>query len=98
MGNAGNDIPASCPSIEREFEEYFDIVDVKKELQDRGSAIFGCGMGRWSLMLQTKCKCREMMLVDFSESIFVARDAGKPSEYTVLHGRPDSVALQGSFR
>jgi len=61
------------PEHEREFREYFDIVD-PEELHDLRVCDLGCGMGRWSFILQNKCKCRELILVDFSEGIFVARD------------------------
>jgi SAM-dependent methyltransferase len=60
------------PEHEREFFEYFDIVDLH-ELKDARVCDLGCGMGRWSLLLDQKAKCRELVLVDFSEAIFVAR-------------------------
>lgn len=37
------------------------------------SCDLGCGMGRFSYMLERRCACREMILVDFSEAIFTAR-------------------------
>jgi SAM-dependent methyltransferase len=58
------------PEYQREFEEYFDIVDLD-ELVDKRVCDLGCGTGRWSYFL--KGRCRELVLLDFSEAIFVAR-------------------------
>jgi len=40
-------------------------------LQNARVCDLGCGIGRWSYFL--KNKCRQLILVDFSEAIFVAR-------------------------
>ncbi|MFH1353623.1 MAG: class I SAM-dependent methyltransferase [bacterium] len=53
-----------------EFQQYFDIVDIDS-LRGRRVCDLGCGMGRFSYFL--KDVCRELILVDFSDSIFVAR-------------------------
>ena len=53
-----------------EFEQYFDLVRMGS-LQDQSVCDLGCGIGRWSFFLQKLC--REMVLVDFSDAIFVAR-------------------------
>ncbi|MFH1957648.1 MAG: class I SAM-dependent methyltransferase [bacterium] len=53
-----------------EFQQYFDIVDVDS-LKGTRTCDLGCGMGRFSYFL--KDICRELILVDFSDSIFVAR-------------------------
>ncbi|MFP4474771.1 MAG: class I SAM-dependent methyltransferase [Desulfatibacillaceae bacterium] len=53
-----------------EFAEYFDIVDVSG-LAGKRVCDLGCGIGRWSHFLAGQC--REMVLVDFSEAVFVAR-------------------------
>jgi len=55
---------------DKEFAEYFDIVDLSS-LDGKRICDLGCGMGRWSLLL--KDRCRELILVDFSDAIFVAR-------------------------
>jgi SAM-dependent methyltransferase len=61
----------------RDFSRYFDLVDVSEFSRFRLCDL-GCGSGRWSHFL--KDQCRELVLVDFSEAIFVARrnlkDAG----------------------
>ena len=58
------------PEHEEEFGRYFDLVDLSA-LQDGRVADLGCGIGRWSHFLVGHC--REVVLVDFSEAIFVAR-------------------------
>ncbi|MCI0488597.1 MAG: class I SAM-dependent methyltransferase [Blastocatellia bacterium] len=54
----------------RDFLRYFDLVDVSGFSRFRLCDL-GCGSGRWSHFL--KDKCRELVLVDFSEAIFSAR-------------------------
>jgi SAM-dependent methyltransferase len=53
-----------------EFELYFDLIDVGS-LKDQKVCDLGCGTGRWSFFLQEYCD--ELILVDFSDAIFVAR-------------------------
>jgi SAM-dependent methyltransferase len=55
---------------ENEFMQYFDLIDLKG-LDDLRVCDLGCGIGRWSYFLEGVC--RELVLVDFSEAIFVAR-------------------------
>ena len=58
------------PEHKGEFRQYFDVVNLD-ELSDARVCDLGCGMGRWSYYL--KDLVRELVLVDFSEAIFVAR-------------------------
>lgn len=58
------------PEHEKEFYEYFDLIDISR-LKNGRVCDLGCGNGRWSYYLSDKC--REIILVDFSEAIFVAR-------------------------
>jgi len=58
------------PEHAAEFEQYFDLVDLAG-LKDARVLDLGCGSGRWSTFL--KDRCRELVLVDFSDAIFVAR-------------------------
>lgn len=53
-----------------EFAQYFDLVDLD-ELRGKRVCDLGCGNGRWSYFLHERC--REIVLVDFSDAIFVAR-------------------------
>ena len=62
--------PKILPEHEQEFQQYFDLVDVN-DLEDARICDLGCGSGRWSYFLTNKC--RELILLDFSEAIFVAR-------------------------
>jgi SAM-dependent methyltransferase len=62
--------PQILPEREREFSQYFDLVDLES-FRDHRVCDLGCGIGRWSLFL--KDYCRELILVDFSEAIFIAR-------------------------
>ncbi|MFH1378742.1 MAG: class I SAM-dependent methyltransferase [bacterium] len=56
---------------EKEFLQYFDMVNLP-ELADKRLCDLGCGNGRWSYFLKNLCK--EIVLVDFSDAIFVARN------------------------
>lgn len=58
------------PEHRQEFEAYFDLIDLD-ELADALVCDLGCGMGRWSYFLAPSC--RRLVLVDFSDAIFVAR-------------------------
>jgi hypothetical protein len=62
--------PGMMAEHQKEFEDYFDLVDIKA-LADARVCDLGCGMGRWSHFI--KDRCRELVLVDFSDAIFVAR-------------------------
>jgi len=63
--------PRILPEHEREFASYFDLIDLGA-LKDRRVCDLGCGNGRWSYFLRHRC--RELILVDFSEAIFIARE------------------------
>jgi SAM-dependent methyltransferase len=58
------------PEHQQEFEAYFDVVDLPS-LRGKRFCDLGCGIGRWSYFV--KDICRELILIDFSEAIFVAR-------------------------
>lgn len=58
------------PEHEKEFDLYFDIVNIDS-LKNSKVCDLGCGIGRWSYFLKDKCK--ELILVDFSDAIFEAR-------------------------
>lgn len=62
--------PRVLPEHESEFNLYFDLIDLSKLGSSRVFDV-GCGIGRWSYFLTERC--RELVLVDFSEAIFVAR-------------------------
>lgn len=62
--------PKMLPEYAQEFSQYFDLVDLGKMKTQRVCDL-GCGTGRWSYFL--KDQCRELVLVDFSDAIFVAR-------------------------
>src|SRR5260221_3648693 len=53
-----------------EFDLYFDLIDLAS-LTGKSVCDLGCGIGRWSFFLQEYCD--ELILVDFSDAIFVAR-------------------------
>ncbi|MFH1790292.1 MAG: class I SAM-dependent methyltransferase [bacterium] len=54
----------------KEFEQYFDLVGTDS-LNDKTVCDLGCGNGRWSYFLRNRCK--NIILIDFSDAIFVAR-------------------------
>ncbi len=90
--------PEILPEHGEEFSRYFDLVDVPG-LAGRRVCDLGCGIGRWSWFLRDAC--RELVLVDFSEAIFVARRnlASVPhalfflGDLTELPFRPDFADL-----
>ena len=69
------------PEHEIEFRQYFDVVDLEG-LSGSRVCDLGCGMGRWSYYL--KDSVRELVLVDFSEAIFVARENLQGTKNTVF--------------
>ena len=70
FGEEWRRFPDILPEHETEFQQYFDLVD-PGSLANARICDLGCGIGRWSHFL--KDRCREMVLLDFSEAIFVAR-------------------------
>lgn len=70
FGEEWQRFPEILPEHREEFLQYFDLVDVGG-LAGKRVCDLGCGIGRWSRFL--KNACRELVLVDFSEAIFVAR-------------------------
>lgn len=62
--------PGLMAEHRQEFDDYFDLVDVDA-LSSARVCDLGCGMGRWSHFVRDRC--RELVLVDFSDAIFVAR-------------------------
>jgi SAM-dependent methyltransferase len=73
--------PKILPEHEEEFSLYFDILDTST-LESSRVCDLGCGIGRWSYFL--KDKCRELILVDFSEAIFAARKNLKESSNAIF--------------
>ncbi len=70
FGEEWQRFPRILPEHGEEFRQYFDLVEMSG-LAGRRVCDLGCGIGRWSFFL--KDACRELVLVDFSEAIFVAR-------------------------
>src|SRR5262245_61067387 len=58
------------PEHRKEFAQYFDLVNVE-QLRNDVVCDMGCGSGRWATFVQPKC--RELVLIDFSDAIYVAR-------------------------
>jgi len=58
------------PEHEKEFSQYFDLINLS-DLKNKRICDLGCGIGRWDYFLKDQCK--ELILVDFSEAVFVAR-------------------------
>ena len=58
------------PKHHDEFKLYFDLIDLPA-LESKRVCDLGCGIGRWSYFLKDIAK--EIVLIDFSESIFEAR-------------------------
>jgi SAM-dependent methyltransferase len=79
--------PEILPEHEEEFQQYFDLVDLGS-LANARICDLGCGIGRWSHFF--KDRCREMVLLDFSEAIFVAREN--------LRGASNALFFLGDLR
>ncbi len=62
--------PDILPDHAAELEAYFDLLPME-ELHGRRVVDLGCGIGRWSYFIGERC--RELVLADYSEAIFVAR-------------------------
>ncbi len=65
------------PEHEEEFAQYFDLINLS-DLKNKRICDLGCGIGRWGYFLKNQCK--ELILVDFSEAIFTARNNLKDDE------------------
>ena len=70
FGEEWKTFSAMQPEHEGLFRQYFDQIDLAS-LADARVCDLGCGMGRWSWFASRHC--REIVLADFSEAIFVAR-------------------------
>ncbi len=70
FGEEWQEFPELLEEHKLEFQGYFDIVDMAG-LGDKRVCDLGCGNGRWADQLRDKVK--ELVLVDFSEAVFVAR-------------------------
>ena len=80
---------------EAEFKQYFDLVDLETLRQARVCDL-GCGSGRWSTFL--KDRCRELVLVDFSEAIFMARkNLAGCDRALFFHGDLKNLPFRESF-
>jgi len=71
FGEEWSRFPEILAEHEGEFRQYFDLVDIGG-LAGARVCDLGCGIGRWSHFL--KGRCRELVLLDFSEAIFAARE------------------------
>ena len=70
FGEEWQEFPEILQEHEREFHGYFDVVNLDN-LADKRLCDLGCGNGRWAKLLKHRAK--EIVLVDFSEAVFVAR-------------------------
>ncbi len=81
FGREWNTFSKMLPEHEEEFHRYFDLVDLDW-LAGKRVLDVGCGMGRWSFLLRDKC--RELVLVDFSEAVFAARNLLRDSSKAIF--------------
>jgi SAM-dependent methyltransferase len=81
FGDEWQTFPDILPEHYREFSLYFDLVNLD-EFKNKRVCDLGCGIGRWSYHL--KDKCRELVLLDFSEAIFVARKNLKDCDNSIF--------------
>ncbi|MCP4397139.1 MAG: class I SAM-dependent methyltransferase [bacterium] len=71
FGEEWNSFSQILVEHEKEFYQYFDIVALDK-LREKRVCDLGCGNGRWSYFLKDRCKT--LIMLDFSNAIFVARE------------------------
>ena len=84
------------PEHEKEFAQYFDLVDLST-LRHARVCDLGCGIGRWSYFL--KDLCQEIILVDFSDAIFVARKHLSGANHCLFFmGDLQALPFQPDFR
>ncbi len=74
--------PDILPDHSAEVRSYFDDLLPIDELRERRVVDLGCGIGRWSYFIADRC--RELVLVDYSEAIFVARRNLRHADNTVF--------------
>jgi len=77
FGEEWQKFPEIMPEHEEEFSQYFDLINLSG-LKNKKICDLGCGIGRWAYFLKDQCK--ELILVDFSEAVFVARHKLKDAE------------------
>ncbi len=71
FGDEWKEFSDMLPEYKNEFRDYFDIVGLQK-LKGKTVCDLGCGVGRWSYFM--KDIAGEIVLVDFSDAIFEARE------------------------
>jgi SAM-dependent methyltransferase len=77
FGEEWQEFPDIMFEHEKEFSQYFDLINLS-DLKNKRICDLGCGSGRWDYFLKDQCK--ELILVDFSEAVFVARHNLKDAE------------------
>jgi SAM-dependent methyltransferase len=73
--------PCVLREHEDEFRAYFDLVDLDG-LRGTRVADLGCGNGRWASFVEPRCG--EVVLVDYSEAIFLARQNLRHAENAIF--------------
>ena len=87
FGEEWRKFPDILPEYEQEFLQYFNLVTLA-DLKNKRVCDLGCGIGRWSYFLTDKC--RELVLVDFSEAIFLAQRN--------LKGADNAIFIMGDLK
>lgn len=95
FGQEWLEFPEILPEHELEFRQYFDLVDLDA-LANKRVCDLGCGIGRWSSFLQPHVN--ELILIDFSEAVFVARRNLRSADNAIfLMGDIQSLPLRKGF-
>ena len=81
FGEEWRTFPDVMREHQAEFHRYFDLVDLA-DLSGKRVCDLGCGIGRWSHFLRQYAG--ELILIDFSDAIFIARDNLRQSANTVF--------------
>lgn len=88
FGSEWTSFPEILPEHMAEFYTYFDLIPLES-LEGKRVCDLGCGIGRWSSFVREHC--REVVLVDFSEAIFVARE-------NLRNGKQNAIFFMGDLQ
>jgi SAM-dependent methyltransferase len=94
FGEEWSAYPDVLPEHTGEFAQYFDLIDLDS-IKGKTVCDLGCGIGRWSFFLQDHAEL--LVLVDFSDAIFVARENLKEANALFFLGDITELPFRKDF-